>query len=59
MQFLSALLSLDPSYLAVAGMAILVLFGAGASSGSSSVDEDDAADFDNASWNPSSVNYND
>lgn len=58
MQFLSTLLSLDPSYLAVAGMTILVLFGAGARSSSSSTEDDDAEDFDNASWNPSSVNYN-
>lgn len=57
MQFLTALFSLDPSHLALLGMVIFVLLGAGAGAVSSNSEEDDASEYENASWNPSSVNY--
>jgi len=58
MQFLTALFSLNPSYLALLGMGIFVLLGAGAGAVSSNSEEDDVSEYENASWNPSSVNYN-
>ena len=54
MQIITALMNLDLSHLIVVGMVILALFGAG----SSKVAVDDNSDYENASWNPSSVNYN-
>lgn len=58
MQFLTTLFSLNPSYLALLGMGIFVLLGAGAGAVSSNSEEDDVSEYENASWNPSSVNYN-
>lgn len=56
MDFLTALMNTDPSNLLIAAGAVIAFFGMGADS---TPDEDDNSDYDNASWNPSSVNYND
>lgn len=56
MELLTAIINLDPVQLFVAGAGALVFFGM-ASDSSSTVEEDD--DYENASWNPASVNYND
>lgn len=58
MQFLPALFSLDPSHLTLLGMVLFVLVGAGAGAASCNSEEDDVSEYENASWNPSSVNYN-
>lgn len=58
MQFLTALFSLDPSHLTLLGMVIFMLLGAGAGAVSCNSEEDDVSEYENASWNPSSVNYN-
>lgn len=55
MEFLSAILNLDPAHLFVAGATVFVLFRMVGDS-SPSVEEDD--DYEYASWNPASVNYN-
>jgi hypothetical protein len=55
MELLNAILNMDPAQLFVAAAAICVMFAGGASS----TPEDDNSDYDNASWNPASVNYND
>lgn len=55
MAFLSALMNADPVHLLIGVGAILALFGMGSGS---TQEEDDNSDYDNASWNPSSVNYN-
>lgn len=56
MNFLTALMNTDASHLLMAAGAVIALFGISADS---TPDEDDNSDYDNASWNPSSVNYND
>jgi hypothetical protein len=55
MDLFTALMNIDPSHLLIAAGAVLALFGMGAGG---TPDEDDNSDYDNASWNPSSVNYN-
>lgn len=55
MEFLTALMNTDPAHLAMGVFAVLALCGM---AGGDSVEEDDNSDYDNASWNPSSVNYN-
>lgn len=56
MEFINALIHTDLSHLAMGAFAVLALFGM--ASGDSQEDEDDNSDYENASWNPSSVNYN-
>jgi hypothetical protein len=55
MDFLYAILDLTFAQLFVAGAIILLMF-----SGPTVVteEEDDNSDYENASWNPASVNYN-
>jgi len=53
-EFLNTLMNTNPVHIFLAVGAILVMFG----SSSGSVEEDDNSDYENASWNPSSVNYN-
>lgn len=55
-QFFTVLINTDPAHIAMGVFAVLALFGM--ASGDSSAAEDDNSDYDNASWNPSSVNYN-
>lgn len=55
MELLTAIMEIDLSQLFVAGAGVLVLLGM-ASGPSDDVEEDD--DYENASWNPASVNYN-
>lgn len=54
MDLLTALMNTDLSHLLLAAGAVLAFFGM---DGDSSPEEDDNSDYDNASWNPSSVNY--
>jgi len=55
MEFLNAIMNLSLAQIFVAGAALLIIFG-----DNSAVieEEDDNSDYENASWNPSSVNYN-
>lgn len=53
--FLTALMNTEPAHLAMGVFAVLALCGM---AGGDSAAEDDNSDYDNASWNPSSVNYN-
>ena len=55
MQLLTALMHIQPAYLVVAGLGFLALI----ANSATQADEDDNSDFENASWNPASVNYND
>lgn len=48
------LLNTNPVHLVLAVGTVLAV----CSGGSSSVEEDDNSEYENASWNPSSVNYN-
>lgn len=54
MEFLNAIMDLTLGQLFVAGAALLVIF-----SGPSlnTDEEDDNSDYENATWNPGSVNY--
>ncbi|WP_312183485.1 hypothetical protein [Massilia timonae] len=55
MEFLTAVMDLSLAQIFVAGATLLIIFG------DNSVvieEEDDNSDYENASWNPSSVNYN-
>lgn len=56
MEFFTALMNTDPAHLAMGVFAVLAM--SGMAGGNSSAEEDDNSDYDNASWNPSSVNYN-
>lgn len=58
MELLTALMHTDPAHLTMGVLAVLAVIGM-ASSGDSPAEDDDNSDYDNASWNPSSVNYND
>ncbi len=55
MEFLTAVMDLSLAQIFVAGATLLIIFG-----DNSAVieEEDDNSDYENASWNPSSVNYN-
>jgi hypothetical protein len=55
MEFITAIMDLSLAQILVAGATLLIIFG-----DSSAVieEEDDNNDYENASWNPSSVNYN-
>jgi len=55
MEFFIALISADPAHLAMGVFAVVAICGM---AGGESVEEDDNSDYENASWNPSSVNYN-
>jgi hypothetical protein len=55
MEFFIALISADPAHLAMGVFAVVGICGI---AGGESVEEDDNSDYENASWNPSSVNYN-
>jgi len=55
MAFITALMNTDLSNLLLAAGAVLALSGMG---GDSTPEEDDNSDYDNATWNPASVNYN-
>ena len=55
MEFLIALMNIDPAHLVVGALGVVAL--RGLASSESSV-EDDNSDYEIASWNPSSVNYN-
>lgn len=55
-EFLTVLIHADLAHLAMGAFGVLVLFGM--ASGDSPAEEDDNSDYDNASWNPASVNYN-
>lgn len=57
MEFITALMNTDPAHLAMGVFAVLGLLGM-AGSGGNSAAEDDNSDYEEASWNPSSVNYN-
>lgn len=54
MEFLSAIMDLSLGQLFVAGATLLLIFG----DNSAVTEEDDNSDYENASWNPASVNYN-
>lgn len=54
MEFFDALMNTDPAHLAIGFFAVFAVFGMG---GSTQEEEDDNSDYENASWNPSSVNY--
>ena len=58
MELITALLNLDPAALVTGGLAIVALRCVASGSDSECDVEDDRSDYDNASWNPSSVNYN-
>ena len=56
MEFITAIMDLSLAQIFVAGATLLIIFG-----GNSAVieeEEDGNSDYENASWNPSSVNYN-
>jgi hypothetical protein len=55
MEFFNALINTDPAHLVIGACAILALFGM---AGGETEAEDDNSDYEEASWNPSSVNYN-
>jgi hypothetical protein len=55
MEFLTALMNTNPAHLAMGAFAVLALFGM---AGGDTLAEDDNSDYESASWNPSSVNYN-
>jgi len=55
MDFLTAIMNTDPSNLWIAAGAVIALFGMGIDN---TPEEDDNSDYENASWNPSSVYYN-
>jgi hypothetical protein len=55
MELFNALISTDPAHLVMGAVAILGLFGM---AGGETEAEDDNSDYEEASWNPSSVNYN-
>jgi hypothetical protein len=54
MEFLNAILDLSLAQIFVAGATLLIIFG----DNSVVIEEEDNSDYENASWNPSSVNYN-
>jgi hypothetical protein len=56
MEFITAIMDLSLAQIFVAGATLLIIFG----DDSTVIEEekDDNSDYENASWNPSSVNYN-
>jgi hypothetical protein len=54
MEFLTAIMDLSWAQIFVAGSTLLIIFG----DNSAVIKEEDNSDYENASWNPSSVNYN-
>lgn len=55
LEFLKALINIDPAHLVVAALAVVAIYRM--ASCDSSEEEDDTS-YEDASWNPSSVNYN-
>lgn len=55
MEFITTLINTDPAHLVMGVFAVLALFGM---AGGETAAEDDNSDYEEASWNPSSVNYN-
>jgi len=53
-ELLNTLMNTNPIHLFLAVGTVLAV----CSGGSNRVEEDDNSDYENASWNPSSVNYN-
>jgi hypothetical protein len=56
MEFITAIMDLFLAQIFVAGATLLIIFGD--NSAVIEEEEDDNSDYENASWNPSSVNYN-
>lgn len=54
-EFFHTLMNTNPVHIFLAVGAVLAVCGGGAAG---SAEEDDNSDYENASWNPSSVNYN-
>jgi hypothetical protein len=57
MEFLTAIMDLSLAQIFVAGATLLIIFGDN-SAVIEEEEEEDNSDYENASWNPSSVNYN-
>jgi hypothetical protein len=55
MEFLTAIIDLSLGQLFVAGATLILIFG---NNSAVTEEEDDNSDYENASWNPASVNYN-
>ncbi|GAA0431921.1 hypothetical protein ACFOY5_20615 [Massilia aurea] len=56
MEFITAIMDLSLAQIFVAGATLLIIFGD--NSAVIEEEEDGNSDYENASWNPSSVNYN-
>jgi hypothetical protein len=56
MEFITALMNTDPAHLVIGAFFILALFGM---AGGETQTEDDNSDYEDATWNPASVNYKD
>lgn len=56
MEFITAFMNNDPAYLVIGAFFILALFGM---AGGETQTEDDNSDYEDATWNPASVNYKD
>jgi len=56
MEFITAIMDLSLAQIFVAGATLIIIFGD--NSAVIEEEEDDNSDYENASWNPSSVNYN-
>lgn len=56
MEFITAIMDLSLAQIFVAGATLLIIFGD--NSAVIEEEEDSNSDYENASWNPSSVNYN-
>jgi hypothetical protein len=56
MEFITAIMDLSLAQIFVAGATLLIIFGD--NSAVIEEEDDDNSDYENASWNPSSVNYN-
>lgn len=57
-EFFTTLMNTNPIHLLMAVGAVIVMCSGGSGS-CDSVEEDDNSDYEKASWNPNSVNYND
>jgi hypothetical protein len=55
MEIINVLMNTDPANLAIGVFGVFALIGM---AGGEAQEEDDNSDYDNASWNPASVNYN-
>lgn len=58
MDFFNTLMNTNPIHILLAVGVLFIMCSGGSSSSDDEYETSDNSDFENASWNPSSVNYN-